>query len=1190
MATKKKSVPLPDTGIDWSNPVGEFEPVNPKPVEADEPEVEKRGAMATMADTALSLGRGAVQGVRMLSDVSGADNTGSGGLRSVEDFLGSLQSAQAKGDQQEIARIMQEAEGLGVLDQVKAGLRAFAVAPGQMAAQALGTAVPTILAAAIPGVGPAAVAARMVAPLAIGVAQGVGTIKASVYDEVKQNAIQQGATPEEAEARAVEAQSYGGPNSGQIALGGVLGAVAGKFGIEGTMSKLVGGAKGAVPGLPARVGMGAVSEALPEFAQGGQEKVATNMALTNDGTPTDPWSGVVAGGTMEAAAGGVLGGALGIPRPSMADEIRATKLTATGPLTKGLNAAIETHAETVESSVADAVTLTRRQQTAPIVDQLRSLPPEQQDEALQMLAVADNMQAPGSVRRRAQNRLDFLFASVAPPADSAVDPETGEIAPITDAVATEAQAFTEAPADPGAAVAQREADRPEPAVTPRQDGDILTGSGNPFKNMTAAMRALGRAGDGFELARVDGGLVVRKSVSAVESTREAATPSLTTRPQPTTTGAAAIDARPTGTRGTGAADVMPRAAADLAGDPIDSESTAFKPESGTRNIPRSEIPQIQAVHRGAMVNFLGARGITHETVEIPAGDLKPTQAEFSPAKVQKAKDFTDTDRSILVSSDGHVLDGHHQWLARLDNNEPVKAIRLDAPIADLITTVREFPSAGQADGATTAQPTGTLQEQWQDAVKRGDTESAAKINDQIVAEKNARKEVAPADDTNPTSGTRTEAQAPADQAPAPARSDAAAPASVPAAGGATTVEAGGVGGAGGWEADVRAAAAKRAGLPERIPLKGVRVDKKDSTVLGLQGSAWYVTNEAGVAISTGYASKAAAQRQADSMTTENPAWTAVGREIDRLLENKPGTTSSAAPERVKVMTRFGQNVYVDKTDLDSAKPRMRHFTSTGKSLGVIVRENLDPTGEARAADAKEQADNPLSNIIGTKDGKPFASEAAAARERSMRGLGETHDIVPMAGGFALKRNAAPTRTKSRSVPAAKAAAARVAKLADYFAPGNVVKSYGGHDRVVSFHPATEAEPRWAAVVHSVIKKDGQWVDDPNAKGNRQHSTEPSEKELKAGPVARVTAEVTAPEIQPSESKQESLGPTTAPESAAPNPLAPKSFRKNQMVETSVFDQESGKFVRQSVDAETALQALKADLNELKAFRKCITGG
>lgn len=127
---------------------------------------------------------------------------------------------------------------------------------------------------------------------------------------------------------------------------------------------------------------------------------------------------------------------------------------------------------------------------------------------------------------------------------------------------------------------------------------------------------------------------------------------------------------------------------------------AFTPESGTLGVPRAEMPQIEAGHRGALVQFLGGRGITHEQVELDGTKLRPTQAEFDPAKVAAmAADPGASSRSVLVSSDGYVLDGHHQWLAAVEAGTPVKAIRLDAPIRELLTVVPQFPSAGQAGGA-----------------------------------------------------------------------------------------------------------------------------------------------------------------------------------------------------------------------------------------------------------------------------------------------------------------------------------------------------------------------------------------------------------------------------------------------------------------------------------------------------------
>lgn len=144
------------------------------------------------------------------------------------------------------------------------------------------------------------------------------------------------------------------------------------------------------------------------------------------------------------------------------------------------------------------------------------------------------------------------------------------------------------------------------------------------------------------------------------------------------------------------------------GEKINKEWTAFSPESGTLNIPRSEMPQVKAEHRGAMVNFLNARGVDHTQETVPASSLKPTQQEFSEAKVKKASNYAGGDRSILVSSDNHVLDGHHQWLSKLNKGGDVDVIRLNAPITQLLNDVKEFPSStvesGAAEAAKVADP------------------------------------------------------------------------------------------------------------------------------------------------------------------------------------------------------------------------------------------------------------------------------------------------------------------------------------------------------------------------------------------------------------------------------------------------------------------------------------------------------
>jgi hypothetical protein len=158
-----------------------------------------------------------------------------------------------------------------------------------------------------------------------------------------------------------------------------------------------------------------------------------------------------------------------------------------------------------------------------------------------------------------------------------------------------------------------------------------------------------------------------------------------------------------------------------------AEGVAALPRKhGTLGIPRADMPQVKTEHHGALVNFLNARGVEHQTEEVDPNTLKPTQAEYSPQRVEAVgKAVSDSDRSILVSSDGHVLDGHHQWLAAGANGEPVKVIKLSKPAAEVLPLMKEFPSAQTSEGAEhAAHEQGTITEAAKEAKAPAADESA----------------------------------------------------------------------------------------------------------------------------------------------------------------------------------------------------------------------------------------------------------------------------------------------------------------------------------------------------------------------------------------------------------------------------------------------------------------------------------
>jgi len=290
---------------------------------------EKESAFRQVADIPLGIAKGAVQGVRMIADAFGAGSDTSKTIKSAETYLADLMSAQAKNDQQEISRIMKDAEDKGVLDQVKAAVKAFTIAPVDTLSSALGTAAPVIagaLGAQVLGAG--ALITTGVSALT-GAGMGAGVVKGSIYEATKDTLKKAGASEEEAEKRAQLAQEYNGKNLDQILLGTVLGGAAalgplekggaailarrilGKTGVEATETVSEQAAKGVLR----RKAEAGVLEAVPEAVQAGQEKVAENIALQREGFDVPTFRGAAGAATLEAIAGGGLGATLGGGKP-----------------------------------------------------------------------------------------------------------------------------------------------------------------------------------------------------------------------------------------------------------------------------------------------------------------------------------------------------------------------------------------------------------------------------------------------------------------------------------------------------------------------------------------------------------------------------------------------------------------------------------------------------------------------------------------------------------------------------------------------------------------------------------------------------------------------------------------------------------------------------------------------------------
>lgn len=295
-----------------------------KPPEAPKPE--EQSALRQVADVPLQFGTGVAQGVRFITDAFGADNAVSQNIRGVEDYLSNLLSAQAKQDQQEVARIFQDAQDKGLGEQLGAGLRALAVSPVDFLAQGLGTAVPTIAGglagAALKGGTLAARAATASAVgTGIGTVGGAGITKSTIYDEVKRELEAAGVDPETADERAKLAQEYGGENLDQILLGAGLGGLAAGTGLEKVLASRILKNAGIVPKSIKTAAFAGAKEAAPEFIQAAQEQIAGNVALQREGFEDIPTlRGVASAAALEGSLGFLLGAGVDVALPAQQQQ------------------------------------------------------------------------------------------------------------------------------------------------------------------------------------------------------------------------------------------------------------------------------------------------------------------------------------------------------------------------------------------------------------------------------------------------------------------------------------------------------------------------------------------------------------------------------------------------------------------------------------------------------------------------------------------------------------------------------------------------------------------------------------------------------------------------------------------------------------------------------------------------------
>jgi len=917
-----------------------------------EPPVPERSAARAMGDLATQFGGGVVSGVRMMSDMFGADNAVSGGLRSAEEALRSLQSAVAQQDQQKVAAIMQEAEGKGWGEQIKLGLKAAMVAPGAMMAQSLGTAVPTLATAFIPGAGPAAIATRLGAGAAIGAAQGAGNIKGVIYEDVKRELAKANPNmpPEEIEAQAVEAQSFARENAGQIALGGVLGAATGTTGLERVVSGLRNGVTRAPAGMMARMLSGGATEAAPEFAQGGQEKYASNVAQAGQGLNVDPWSGVVAQGTMEGAAAVAPGAISGIPAPRVATPpanpgqtaantvLDAKLVPEIGPMTRAANIATMIEAERLRDDVNKSMTGTS------MADMLQGQADPLQSATEQSVPVVNDSLTTEPAADLIPDAGQMVISPAEQPLNmgpEGVNPTTGEVIqppppfePLdftgkTDEELDQARKNAQSPKIRRALAAELQARRAAaaqiaetaPATKPKEVSPSGLPEVSPKMGDTPATLPKDLAG-----AKERYNFGTKAFTPAFESDVDRAA-FIASQKNPSKRDADyvkfAMDA-------TGMTEDQVRAHGKKVRESI--KGLAKGAEPGVLNVPSIATTNVQ--------NPPPATGTTQ--AQTPAGEAP---------EAGKADEAGTAATGAQAGSGGLEADGvgenTMQWRGNMVPRVNVEQLRRNK-----LATLRQLKKNVAVSKGT------QIEDGWANQVE--ETKAFIKEIDAALS------------GSADTYTTEAGATAPVTQ-PAPtvgATKEVAGATQPPQAASTSGLKKSQTTG----PFDLYEFNGKKINAVDVLPEYGdfysqVLVDSLPTDVVS------QIQEEA----------REKSKRHAEKFPNEH-------------THIEPGATK-AAPEVVKVGMTQGGSVHVKKSDLDSNKDQLPMYTVDGKrKAGTVARDNLDPTGEKLTQANAEAADNPLFDTITRKDGGAFATKMAALRELKVRGMADSHEVVPAEGG------------------------------------------------------------------------------------------------------------------------------------------------------------------------------------------------
>lgn len=136
--------------------------------------------------------------------------------------------------------------------------------------------------------------------------------------------------------------------------------------------------------------------------------------------------------------------------------------------------------------------------------------------------------------------------------------------------------------------------------------------------------------------------------------------------------------------------------------------------AGNLGIPRRNMPQIEDEYQDDYLDFLSDHGVRVKLITIRGDKIKPIQKEIRADVVDKLSKSTPAklNKPLMISSDEYLLDGHHRWLALLNQNKDVeiKTYQANVKMKQLLEITHKFSQVIYKDNhnKTYQEPDSTL--------------------------------------------------------------------------------------------------------------------------------------------------------------------------------------------------------------------------------------------------------------------------------------------------------------------------------------------------------------------------------------------------------------------------------------------------------------------------------------------------